>query len=233
MSDSRGGSNEPSMEEILASIRRIIAEDSEQVERNARQGSSASAAAESSADPTAETAFASEAEHWPEDREAARPQTLHPVPSPEPEDGDDVLELTQLVNEDGSVTDLSEGGGPAMPYVAEEETQEESLQRDPEIREEPQEREAQVIEEHSSIVQTHHEQSPGEKVVETEAVEDAEVEQDGPKVMTTEAGSAAGSAEMRAQVDSEVRAWLDRNLPEMVERVVREEVERMLRRLKD
>lgn len=213
MSDSRGGSNEPSMEEILASIRRIIAEDAEQEEKGERRREETSAASE--------TESGEAEEHWSEDQEASRAEPLHPVSSPtwESEGEDEILELTQLVNEDGSITDLSERGGSAAPFVV---VGEESSSQG-ELRDDPEEPEAEVIEESSSVVQTHDEQSPAEKVVVTETVEEAVVE--------TEAPAAASDTE--AQVDSEVRAWLDRNLPEIVERVVREEVERMLRRLKD
>lgn len=214
MSDSRGGSNEPSMEEILASIRRIIAEDADQEEKGERRDAQTSAA------PDAE--LGEPVEHWPEDREAERAETLppvsSPVPGPDADGDDDILELTQLVNEDGSITDLSENGEPAGPFVFVGDSSPGDERRD-----DAEEREAEVIEGSSSVVQTHHEQSPGEQAIDAETVEEAVVETEIP----------AAAPEVESQVDSEVRAWLDRNLPEMVERVVREEVERMLRRLKD
>lgn len=191
MSDSKGGSNEPSMEEILASIRRIIDEDTEQAEK----GGTGPGKARSSSSALSEV-------HWPEDREAQPPERE-----------EEVLELTQLVNEDGSVTDLSEGSVVTVePVVVEEESRQE------EPREESDE--AQRYDEPQSVVQSHHEPAPAKAA----GGEDAGEEDDGKDELR-----AATEPEVRA----EVQAWLDRNLPEMVERIVREEVERMLRRLKD
>lgn len=208
MSDSKGGSNEPSMEEILASIRRIIAEDAEQDEKGGTDSSRTQRPAASGE---------STEEHWPEDREAEDEPTPRPEHTPLPDDDGEPLELTQLVNEDGSVTELSEGGGPAMPFVAEETTAEE--ERPAEADEE-----ARSYEGPQSVVQTHHESRPEEAESDSGEIEDAELEED---------SAAAAGPQVEAQVEGEVRAWLDRNLPDIVERVVREEVERMLRRLKD
>lgn len=189
MSDSKGGSNEPSMEEILASIRRIIDEDSEQAEK----GETAAVKPQPGASSDAPSK-----EHWPEDREA-----------PPAESEEEVLELTQLVNEDGSISDLSEDRTITIePVVVEEEDR----------QEEPREEEsgaAQRYDEPQSVVQAHHEPAPAKTTGEEEEGED--------KLRAT----------TESQVQAEVQAWLDRNLPEMVERIVREEVERMLRRLKD
>jgi cell pole-organizing protein PopZ len=72
MSDAKA-QQEPSMEEILASIRRIISEDAEG------------------------------------GKPAAAPEAAGPAADPEPVD-DDVLELTDKVNDDGSVVSLSDPG---------------------------------------------------------------------------------------------------------------------------
>lgn len=91
MSDAKG-QQEPSMEEILASIRRIISEDSDA----------------EAMPPRPQPAPEPKPEPMPE------PPALAPEPEPEPviavaPDGeriaaDDVLDLTQMVTEDGSVT---------------------------------------------------------------------------------------------------------------------------------
>ncbi len=209
MSDSQGGSNEPSMEEILASIRRIIAEDAVQEDRGAPPPAGPAPA------PNANVAASAPREDvWPEDREA-REHTPAPRENPSPEqapaaaDEEPILELTQLVNEDGSVTDLAaDTAGRAMPFVREDEDQQHE-----ERREQPYENtvpEAQAREE-----------LPPAEVIETEErIEDAELEEEHRDAT-------------EAAVQTEIRAWLDQHLPEVVERVVREEVERMLRRLKD
>lgn len=96
--------NEPSMEEILASIRRIIDEDEE--------GGDAEAAADTPAEdePAAETAPAAETEPEPV---AEAPSEPEPAPEPaaeapaepEPAEDDEVLELTDKIEDIGEGTD--------------------------------------------------------------------------------------------------------------------------------
>jgi cell pole-organizing protein PopZ len=78
MSDTKGQA-EPTMEEILASIRRIISEDD----------------------------AAPEDEQEPTEQEAAPEPEPEPQPEPEPEPEDEVMELTQKVADDGTVVDLA------------------------------------------------------------------------------------------------------------------------------
>ena len=72
MSDTKGQA-EPTMEEILASIRRIISED----------------------------------ELEPEGEQEPAVEAAAPEPEPEPEPEEEVLELTQKVEDDGTVVDLA------------------------------------------------------------------------------------------------------------------------------
>ncbi len=89
---------EPSMEEILASIRRIISEDD------------APAADAAAAPEPAKAAPAAKAEQSPMPAPPPQPKR---APEPEPDEGDkDVLELTEMVSHDGSVVSLAE---PDMP----------------------------------------------------------------------------------------------------------------------
>lgn len=90
MSDTTGQS-EPTMEEILASIRRIISED------DPGEGEQDVAEAAAPAEPVAEAPIE---EPQPEPESA-------PEPEPEPAQEEDVLELTQKVEEDGTVVDLA------------------------------------------------------------------------------------------------------------------------------
>jgi uncharacterized protein len=83
MSDTKS-QQEPSMEEILASIRRIISEDTEPAEPSKPEPAPAPAPT-----PAPVSAFAP------------------PPPAPEPMD-EDVLELTQMVQDDGSVIDVED-----------------------------------------------------------------------------------------------------------------------------
>ena len=100
MSDTKG-QVEPTMEEILASIRRIISEDEPE-----REG-----AQEAAEEPTvAETEFVAGApepkpEPEPEPELESEPESeLEPEPEPEEED---ILDLTQKVDDDGNVVDLA------------------------------------------------------------------------------------------------------------------------------
>lgn len=221
--DSKGGSNEPSMEEILASIRRIIEEDAEQDGKPA------------AGDPPPRRAAAREdspAAHWPEDREAESDPAPLPERTPLPDDDEATpLELTRLVNEDGSITELSEGDAPAMPFVSEEKS--EHVER----REEGSGSETRRYEDSPPVVQTHYEAAPGEEDRSDSEldVEDAELDDDlvAAPAAVQSAEPEESEAQLEALAENEVRAWVDRNLPDIVERVVREEVERMLRRLKD
>ncbi len=85
MSDTKG-QHEPSMEEILASIRRIIAEDGEP--------SDAPAAAATG-----------------EAKSALPPTSAPPPPAKE----DDVLELTEVIEEDQPVTSSTDDAAPLLP----------------------------------------------------------------------------------------------------------------------
>jgi cell pole-organizing protein PopZ len=78
---------EPSMEEILASIRRIISEDGDEEE-------------------SAEAAAPEEA---PEPESVADEAAPEPEPEPDPEPAEEVLELTDEVQDDGTVVNLKTG----------------------------------------------------------------------------------------------------------------------------
>ncbi|MSP41776.1 MAG: DUF2497 domain-containing protein [Alphaproteobacteria bacterium] len=94
MSDNQqDGQPEPTMEEILSSIRRIISDDDQPSDAPAAAKAAApapKAAAPAESDPFDDIDIEAEAESEPEPAE------------------EDVLELTQVVNEDGSVTGIDE-----------------------------------------------------------------------------------------------------------------------------
>ncbi|WP_417520070.1 DUF2497 domain-containing protein [Minwuia sp.] len=111
MSDANAQS-EPTMEEILSSIRRIISED-EDVPQNEPEEKAAPEpeSVDEILEPEPEASAAPEPEQEPEQEADPEPEPEpEPEPLPEPED-DDVLELDQLIEDDGSVTDLSGGEG--------------------------------------------------------------------------------------------------------------------------
>lgn len=84
--------NEPTMEEILASIRRIISED------ESEEGKPAEAEAETAPAPAAAT---------PEKPVEAAPAAPPPAADPSSGGADNILDLTKMVAEDGSIVDLA------------------------------------------------------------------------------------------------------------------------------
>ncbi|THD58093.1 DUF2497 domain-containing protein [Phenylobacterium sp.] len=101
-------SQEPTMEEILASIRRIISEDD------------APAAEEAEAAPAEEpAAVAPEPEPEPEPEPVAvaapEPEVVAPEPEPEPPAEEDALELTDKVETHGDLDVFPQAAAPAEP----------------------------------------------------------------------------------------------------------------------
>lgn len=110
MSDNQqSGQPEPTMEEILSSIRRIISDDDQPAEAPVAAKAPAPApkapapAPEPEPDPIDDLEIAAEAE--------AEPDAVE----------EDVLELTQVVNEDGTVSDIDEIAEPEPEPEPEEE----------------------------------------------------------------------------------------------------------------
>ncbi|ANK82333.1 MAG: hypothetical protein TEF_17170 [Rhizobiales bacterium NRL2] len=105
MSDANA-QNEPTMEEILASIRRIISEDDEEEQPKpdaAEEEDSVEEMLNSEPDSDPEP----EPEPEPEPVFAPEPEP-EPAPAPEPEE-EEVLELTDMVEDEDSDTDLTGG----------------------------------------------------------------------------------------------------------------------------
>jgi cell pole-organizing protein PopZ len=100
-------SQEPTMEEILASIRRIISED----EAPAEEAAAEPAAAEAAPEPE------------PEPEPAAEPEPTHVVaaaPEPEPEPEEEALELTEKVESHGDLDVVAPAEPAAEPAPAHE-----------------------------------------------------------------------------------------------------------------
>jgi len=185
MSDAKG-QHEPSMEEILASIRRIIAEDGEQPE--------------------------------------AAPPTAVPAPA---SGEDEILELTEVVTDDGSVEQADE----EPEEVAEKMTPPEP-EPPPEV--EPPMRMAAPAELPDG----------GERLVSDAAAAAslAALSQlnrlNEPKVEKRMSDIPLGEGQMtiedmvREMLRPLLKEWLDSNLPHLVERVVQDEVQRLVRDLR-
>ena len=245
--------DEPTMEEILASIRKIISEDDPATTQAA------------DADETAAEIDAAAADEA-EGPEAAAPQDA---------DGDDAepMELTQLVSEDGSVVDLRAEEAPAANEpaanegTAEPEAEAPPAMLDPLVPEgapahwdrgdradradrasedlpaadgasgEPEAAEP----EHEPLAEAaRDEASEGSQDLETEALVSSEATAAASAAMSrlkdrlvagqTAVGGGDKSLEALARetMAPHLKSWLDRNLPELVERIVREEIEKLV-----
>lgn len=211
--------DEPSMEEILASIRRIISEDGEE------------ASAESEAAPEAEPEPAAQAEPEPEptpEPAQAEPAQLEPAQLEPVEQADepseDVLELTEMVDDQGNVVRL---GGDEVPEELPQEEVAPAAEPDDGFSEAP---------------------APEPSLAEPEQNGDGLVsDQAAQSAAATLAGLAAGGAEAAGSqrispsgrtieeyvielLKPMLRDWLDQNLPQIVERLVQREIERIAQR---
>ena len=222
MSD-QNAEQEPSMEEILASIRRIISEDGDEEEN-----------AEAAPEETAEAEPAAE-EPAPEPEPATDPEP-EPEVDPEPEPAEEVLELTDEVQDDGTVVNLKTGEEVDEEPAAEAEEDIELEMIDAEEEPEP-EPEPQPEPEPEPAL---------EEAVAAEATDRLVSEMPGMQSVSTLSGLAAAVDSHRRAVDPSIgpktiedlvkevmrpmiKEWLDDNLPALVERLVSREIERLTR----
>ncbi|WP_439816270.1 DUF2497 domain-containing protein [Zavarzinia sp. CC-PAN008] len=192
MSDAKAQA-EPTMEEILASIRRIISEEGD--------------------DPDSTTVKLAKPEPVDEPAPpAAPPPPAPPPPSPpraEEPPMDDVLTLTDLVGDDGSVTSLDPD--PVDDWPPEPEPP-------PPPRYDPPPRPAPASRDRLT--------SPG-----TAAMASAAFGEISSRLGMPRSGRGGGGRTVEELVEDVVRPmlqqWLDENLPELVERLVAEEIQRL------
>lgn len=187
--------HEPSMEEILASIRQIISEDGEE-----------------------------EADALPKRR-----ATDH-------EPGAAPLDLTQVVNEDGSVTDLNEPAPAGDPAAAEAPEPPEAFGAPvaPPSSEESSEEGSAVEPEPNPGVETPFPAGLATEELVSRERADAVQSALGRLSSQTRVRGTADPATLEGLVTEMLRPmlkeWLDENLPRIVERAVREEIERIAKR---
>ncbi len=214
MSDSNSQS-EPTMEEILASIRRIISED------GAEGQEEEAAAPEEGEEPGAPAA------EEPEPEPAAEAE-------PEPEAGGDVLDLTQMVEEDGSVVDLAKERENAQAAAAETEeasdegaaeAEEEAEPADAEVPEPAEEAEAPEQDDESLLSDPTRSSAMASFA---ELAQAAGVHDTGGRIPL---GSGLTLEQLvRDALEPYLKSWLDDNLAALVERIVREEVQKLVKR---
>ena len=249
MSDSKAQTTaEPTMEEILASIRRIISENDEDQEAKKQEDAA----------PAAPQAVEPEPQPEPElQAEAVPAPMLEPEPTPEPVLAPaslSVLELTEMVADDGSVVSLAEAA--EVMVSADNLAKQDSVIA--EISENIVGDDTQTSDEHAGKAEIAMENLKNDSV-EFSSDKDMSGSTLEEGLVSAAAASAAtatfaqlartmaqepsangsmplGSANrtledlVKEMVRPMLKDWLDRNLPQMVEHMVRRELERMTRK---
>jgi uncharacterized protein len=197
MTDAKNQQAEPSMEEILASIRRIISEDTD---TGKAQPAAAPAPAASAAPPPPPPPAQPKASE-----PAPAPKAAEPPPPPAPE----VLELTEMVGDDGNVTDLGDDK-PSDPPAAKPVEQ------------------APVDEDERLVSQRAASAAAGA----LSGLQAATRRPETPRGLMG-LGNAGMTLEeiVRAEMRPILKAWLDEHLPPLVERLVQREIKRITRQV--
>jgi len=201
MSDAKGQQHEPSMEEILASIRRIIAEDGDAAAPAVAMADGAAPAPAAVAAPAAAPAPAPVA-------------AAAPVAPPKPPPIDDILELTEVVEPDEPAIEAA----PPPP--------EPPPQRVPEFTPAivPNERVAPAAAAGERIV------SPATAAASVAAFSQiASLSAARDRDLPLGAGHLTLESLVREELRPILKAWLDQHLPDTVERLVQEEIAQLVR----
>ncbi len=236
------GQAEPSMEEILSSIRRIISEDDEaEGTKNAGEGDAADMPDELAIEDGVDGAAAS-----PEDMGGAD----------EDEGGDeedeDILELTRMVSEDGGVTDLTEEKEPEAEMATEagemDTLEMQDSESDTPVEAAPVEMEAeQAAPVEAAPVEDEASPPPSEPgsdslLDDTAAaaasgsfgeLTKAVLKEDGPGIQLGSLPDKTLEDLIKELLRPMLKEWLDQNLPSITEKLVRKEIERTARRAEE
>jgi hypothetical protein len=187
MAEEKDTEQEPSIEEILASIRQIISDDDE------------------------------EEVGAPEEREDT-PAAPESVSEPEAEAEDDIVELTNKVDEEPETA-------PAPVEIDMRDPEEEIVEAEPEPAPEPEPEPEPVMQrvedDLDSILTGNAENAAYEGFAEL------------ARKTAVEHGGITLEEIVRTELKPLLRSWLDKNLPSMIERLVQEELERVARRALD
>ncbi len=236
MSEKEQTEDEPSIEEILDSIRQIISEDEEMEEEE----NAASPAEESSPEETKPVAKPEPApEPAPTEEEPLDQSAIDDIDfdtpgeesTPEPEaEKDDVFELTELVNSEENTLDID------LLELDEPEPVPES-EPEPEPVPEPEPEPEPVPEPEPEPEPEPVEEDPlgGDDSILTNTAEAAALTAISNLVRKTAIGHGGVTLEdiVRAELKPLLRDWLDKHLPTVIERLVKEELERVSKRVLD
>lgn len=197
MSESESEQPEPTMEEILASIRRIISEDGE-------EGEDVEPSADASAEDTPEPEVESAEEEQPAEAEPAEEEPV----AEEAAEEEEVLELTDIVEE-----------GDPDPEPEPEPEPEVGFEEEPEPEPEPQAEYEPIPEELAPLEVD----EPLVSDTPAEATSNAFAQLSGAMLLQ---GLTLDEL-VREMLKPMLKAWLDANLPQMVERLVEREISRL------
>ena len=201
---------EPSMEEILASIRRIISDDDKEQENSAKENEDAPEVQEPQAEEEPEVAAAPEPEPEPEPEAEPEPVEEEEASSEEDEDDDDILDLTDMEASDPE------------PLFEAQAYKEAEPEPEPVAAPEPPPPATPAPEKNGLV-------SPpqaGEARVSFERLSDKLSEDYSELPIGNGAVTLEGLT--RELVRPMLKEWLDQHLPMTVERLVREEIERLV-----
>jgi cell pole-organizing protein PopZ len=244
-------SHEPSMEEILASIRRIIADD------DVKPEAAAAAPPAPPAQPKAPPAAAKPAPA-PPPKPAPVAKVPEPKPAPppaaNPNNQDDIDALLAGLDADTSEAEVRGAGEPAAPEAAEDDVLELTEQMEVD-EEEP--KSFKTLQPNDDIEFSEAELRPAEPRAQARAhvpvpppvrtVEESEPVQPQQPLMSQQTATAVNSAFntlaqtvlsnnartledlVKEMLRPMLRSWLDDNLPGLVEKIVRAEIERVSR----
>jgi cell pole-organizing protein PopZ len=198
MSDSRSQQQEPSMEDILSSIRRIISEDGDEKPE-----------AEAEGDDVPEAEAIPEAEAVPEEPAA---------------EGEDVFDLTEMVDESGNVLELGEGEEDEGVPGALKGDEDDDIFEEPAAEPKP----AVEMDDDEPLIS----EGAGDQAAESlaklnQATSPSPVDPSLLRIMNSGFTIEQYVLEMLRPI---LREWLDQNLPTMVERLVDREIEKLSRR---
>ncbi len=249
MSEEVKTEEEPSIEEILDSIRQIISEDDDDEEEVDAVASAEEDVAEVEAQDEPEPKPEAEAEPMDqsaiddmdfdapvadEPAEAKMEGESEPEPEaeaePDPAEEEDVLELTELVDSEGNNIDID--------MVEGDEAEEELASEDePASEPEPEPEPAPETDPEPSSVEPEPVAESGDDgdSLLTAAAENAVKSAVSNLVRKTAVGSGGLTLEdiVRAELKPLLRSWLDKHLPTVIERLVKEELERVSKRVLD
>ncbi len=204
MSDSKSEQQEPSMEDILSSIRRIISEDGDEKPSEEAEGGEA----------------VSEADAVPVTEEVEAVEEAEPV-----EEIDDVFDLTDMVDEEGKVVELSDEGAPDLTEADEADI--DTLLSGTGVDEDAEDTESAV--DAGELLMSEGAEVEAAAALSTlaQATSPGPVDSSALKVMKSGLTIEQYVLEMLRPM---LREWLDENLPTMVQRLVEREIERLARR---